>query len=259
MIIRTPPPTKGGTSLKPQNRLLAMLPPEVLSGLRPHLKPVSIPRGTVLFEPDEPLRRIYFVEAGAVSLVTVFEDGGTAEMTTVGCEGIVGLASVLGGDTVLGRYIAPVPGRALAIDASRFRSELRGSPELRRACDAYARAFFAHLLQNVACNAAHNVEQRCARWLLMCSEQTENDAIQLTQEGLAEILGVRRSTVTLVACALQEAGLIHYRRGAITVLDRKGLEAAACECYRIVRAGYERTRAHTDPAAGPALGRASNH
>ena len=239
MIGRTLPLVNGDRSPEPRNRLLAALPREVLSSLRAHLKPVSMPRGRVLCEMDEPLRRVYFVEAGAVSLVTVFEDGNTAEMATVGCEGMVGLGTLLGGDTALGRYVAPVPGLALAIDAARFQSELRASPELRRACDAYAQAFFAHLLQNVACNAAHNVEQRCARWLLMCGDQTDNDAFELTQEGLAEMLGVRRSTVTVVAGALQDAGLIHYRRGAITVLDRRGLEAAACECYRLVRAGYE--------------------
>jgi len=212
-----------------------------------------MPRGRVLCEADEPLRRVYFVEAGAVSLVTVFEDGGTAEMATVGCEGMVGLGTLLGGDTALGRYVVPVPGRALAIEASRFQSELRASPELRRSCYAYAQAFFSHLLQNVACNAAHNVEQRCARWLLMCGDQTDDDAFELTQEGLAEMLGVRRSTVTVVAGALQEAGLIHYRRGAIQVVERGGLEAAACECYRIVRAIYERPRALVDAteAAAP--------
>jgi CRP-like cAMP-binding protein len=223
-----------------KNRLLAALPPGTLSRLEAHLKPVSFRRGKVLCEIDEPLSHVYFVEDGAVSLVTVFEDGTTAEMATVGREGVVGIGTVLGGEHALGCYMVPLPGAALAMDASRFRSALRESPTLRAACEAYAQAFLAHLLQNVACTAAHRVEQRCARWLLMCADQTEDGPFELTQEYLAEMLGVRRSTVTVVACTLQAAGLIHYRRGTITVRDRRGLEAAACECYRIVRNRYER-------------------
>ena len=230
----------GSASFKPRNRLLAALPHDALSCLRPHLKPVSLSRGRVLCEADEPLERIYFVEVGAVSLVTVFENGTTAEMATVGSEGMVGIGILLGGEHALGRYVVPVSGFAHAIEASRLRSALRANPELRAACETYAQAFVAHLLQNVACNAAHRVEQRCARWLLMCADQTENDTFELTQEYLAEMLGVRRSTVTVVAGTLQQAGLIHYRRGAITILDRPGLEATVCECYRIVRNGYAR-------------------
>jgi CRP-like cAMP-binding protein len=230
----------GSASFKPRNRLLAALPHDALSCLRPHLKPVSLSRGRVLSEADEPLERVYFVEVGAVSLVTVFENGTTAEMATVGSEGMVGIGILLGGEHALGRYVVPVSGFAHAIEASRLRSALRVSPELRTACETYAQAFVAHLLQNVACNAAHRVEQRCARWLLMCADQTEHDTFELTQEYLAEMLGVRRSTVTVVAGTLQQSGLIHYRRGAITILDRPGLEATVCECYRIVRNGYER-------------------
>jgi CRP-like cAMP-binding protein len=228
--------------LKPRrNRLLSALPHEVLSSLRPHLKPVSLPRGRVLCDAEEPLKRVYFVEAGLVSLVSVFEDGTTPEMATVGREGMVGIGIFLGGEHALGRYVVPVPGFALAIEASGFQGALRESPALRAACEAYAQAFLRHLLQNIACNAAHRVEQRCARWLLTCHDQAEHDAFELTQEYLAEVLGVRRSTVTVVAGTLQQAGLIRYRRGAITVLDRPGLEATACECYRIVRDGYERS------------------
>ena len=226
--------------LKPKNRLLAALPHEVLSSLRPHLKPVSLPRGRVLCDAEEPLKRVYFVESGVVSLVTVFEDGTTPEMATVGREGMVGIGALLGGDTALGRYVVPVPGFALAMEASRFQGALRESPELRAACEVYAQAFVGHLLQNIACNAAHCVEQRCARWLLTCHDQAEQGTVQLTQEYLAEMLGVRRSTVTVVAGLLQQAGLIHYRRGTINVLDHLGLETAACECYRIIRDGYER-------------------
>ena len=229
---------------RPRNRLLAALPHDVLSSLRSHLRPISLTRGMVLCETDEPLRRVYFVETGAVSVVTVFAEGASAEMATVGREGVVGIAALLGGEHALGRYVVSMRGLALAIETSRFRSALRDSAALRAACEAYAQVFLAHLLQNVACNATHNVEQRCARWLLTGADRTEGDTFELTQEYLAEMLGVRRSTVTDIAGALRRAGVIRYRRGTITVLDRQRLEAAACECYRIVRDGYERRAGH---------------
>jgi CRP-like cAMP-binding protein len=238
-MLECAPALADSAPLKPRNRLLAALPNEVLSSLRPHLKPVSLPRGRVLCDAEEPLKRVYFVEAGVVSLVTVFEDGTTPEMATVGREGMVGIGALLGGDHALGRCVVPVPGFALAMEASQFHRALPESPEFRAACEAYAQAFVGHLLQNVACNAAHSAEQRCARWLLMCHDHAEHDTVELTQECLAEMLGVRRSTVTVVAGSLQQAGLINYRRGAIKVLDRLGLKAAACECYRIVHDGYE--------------------
>lgn len=232
------------TELAPRNRLLAALSHDVLRCLRPHLKPVCLARGSVLCEPDEPLRRVYFVETGAVSLVTVFEDGATAEMATVGREGVVGIGTLLGGEHALGRYVVPLPGFAFAVEACRFQSVLRENAELRAACEGYAQAFLANLLQNVACNACHQVEQRCARWLLMCDDQAEDASFELTQEYLAEMLGVRRSTVTVVAGTLQSAGLIRYHRGAITVVDRRRLEAVACECYRIVRDRHEQSLIH---------------
>ena len=223
----------------PRNRLLAALPHDVLLGLRPSLKPVSLPRGRVLWEVDEPLRGVYFLETGAVSLVTVFEDGSTAEMATVGREGVLGIDLLLGGEQALARYVVSVSGLALTVETCRFRNVLQHYPELCTTCEGYARGFVANLLRNVACNSTHKVEQRCARWLLMCGDHTEDDTFELTQEYLSEMLGVRRSTVTIVASALQQAGLIRYRRGAITVLDRRGLEAVACECYQIVRDSYE--------------------
>jgi CRP-like cAMP-binding protein len=227
----------------PRNRLLAALPREILSSLRPHLKPVSLPRGRVLCDADEPLTRVYFVEAGLISLVTGFEDGTTPEMATVGREGIVGIGALLGDEHALGRYVVPVPGFALAMEVSRFQGALREDPDLRAACEVYAQAFVRHLLQNIACHAAHSMEQRCARWLLTSADRTEDDTFELTQECLAQMLGVPESTCTAVVGSLQQAGLIDYRRGAIHVLDRLGLEAATCECYRIIRDGYERSLA----------------
>jgi CRP-like cAMP-binding protein len=238
------------TECKPRNRLLAALPDEALWSLRPHLRTVPLPRGSVLCESGERLGRVCFPEAGAISLVTVFEDGSTAEMATVGREGVVGIGALLGGEHAFGRHVVAVSGSALVVEASRFRSALRENGALRATCETYAQAFLAHLLQNVACNAIHKVDQRCARWLLMCHDQAEGASFELTQEYLAEMLGVRRSTVTVTAGSLQREGLIHYRRGAITVLDRRGLEATACECYQIVRDTYERSLLPASPS-GP--------
>jgi CRP-like cAMP-binding protein len=158
----------------------------------------------------------------------------------VGREGIVGIGALLGDEHALGRYVVPVPGFALAMEVSRFQGALREDPDLRAACEVYAQAFVRHLLQNIACHAAHSMEQRCARWLLTSADRTEDDTFELTQECLAQMLGVPESTCTAVVGSLQQAGLIDYRRGAIRVLDRLGLEAAACECYRIVRDRCER-------------------
>jgi CRP-like cAMP-binding protein len=220
------------------NRLLLGLVPEELRRLRPYLEPVRLVVHKVLFEANQPLTRVYFIEAGVISMVSVFEDGTTAEMATVGREGVVPVGSLFGGKTALGYCVVQVQGSALAMDSARFSTALAESPKLRAACGAYAQAFFAQLLQNVACNAAHTVEERCARWLLT-SHDRSGDTFPLTHEVLAEMLGVRRSTVTLVARAFQNAGLIQYRRGILSVLDRAGLEAAACECYRVIRNRYE--------------------
>ena len=224
---------------KPRNRILATLSRQVVLSLLPHLKPEILPRGKVLCDVDEPLTRVYFVERGLVSMVAVFEDRTTAEMATVGREGLVGLGSILGGGQSFGRYVVPVSGMALAIEVGRFRSALRESPELRAACEAYAQAFLREALQTAACNSVHMVEERCARWLLMSHDRSDGDTLTLTQGYLADMLGVCRSTVTLAAGALQRAGIIRYRRGAISVLDRPGLEMVSCECYRIIRNQYE--------------------
>ena len=241
------------TRSKPRNRLLAALPHEVLSSVRPHLKPVSLAWGRVLGEANAPLTRVYFVETGVVSLLAVFEDRTTAEMATVGREGVVGVSAILGGGSALGRYVVPMHGIALTVEVSRFRSLLRDSPPLRAACVAYAQAFLREALQTAACNSVHMVEERCARWLLTSHDRSDGDTITLTQEYLAEMLGVCRSTVTLAAGALQRAGLIRYRRGAIAVLNVPGLEAVSCECYRIIRDHYERLLPITDSKQLPSI------
>ena len=224
----------------PRNRLLAALLPEDLVSLRPHLERVPLVDGRILFEANEPITRVYFVEAGVVSLTAVFQNGTTAEMATVGREGMVGVGSLLGSDAALGRYRVQVPGSALAVEAPRLQGALRKSPALLAVCQAYARAFLGQALQTAACNSVHTVEQRCARWLLMGHDRRESDTFALKQELLAKMLGVCRPTATVAAGALQSAGLIRYSRGVLTVLDRPGLEVASCECYRVIRDHFER-------------------
>ena len=225
----------GRAEFEPKNRLLAALPHGELLDLRPYLEPVVLTRGSILLEGDEPLTRVFFVETAMVSLVTVLESRACAGVALVGRDGLIGMAAMLGSNTALGRHLVHVPGLALALEISRFLGALRTSPNLRAACEAYAQAFLVQVLHAAACNRLHSVEQRSARWLLMCADRMEDDTFELTREGLAEMLGVPRSAATAVVRTLQEAGLIGYRRSALAVLDRQRLEAGACECYRIVR------------------------
>jgi CRP-like cAMP-binding protein len=229
---------RDSSGLEPNNRLLAALPGRDLQNLQLHLEAAPLASGSVLFESDDPLTRVYFVETGVVALLTAVEKRVTVGAATVGREGAVGVASLLlGGDTALGRYRVLVPGSALTTEVPAFRRALRQSPKLRMACEACTRALLVQLLQAVPCTRLHTVEQRCARWLLMCADRTD-DRFELTQKSLAEMLGMPDSTWTAVVGSL--AGLIDYRGDMITVTDPRGLEAAACECYRIVRDRCER-------------------
>jgi CRP-like cAMP-binding protein len=231
----------GSRELEPRNRLLA----SVLSGrdllsFRLHLEAVPLARGSVLFDTDEPLTRIYFMETGVTALLTTLENCAVG-VATVGQEGVVDVHTLLlGGETSLGRCQVLVPGMALVVEVSWFRDALGRSPKLRAACQAYTRALLVQILQAVPCNRLHTVEQRCARWLLMCADRTEGDTFEIARQGLAQMLGVAQPTLTIVVRKLQSEGLIQCRRSAITVVDRRGLETAACECYRIVRNRYPR-------------------
>jgi CRP-like cAMP-binding protein len=219
---------------EPRNRLLSALPSRDLLSLHPHLEAVRLARGSVLFGIDEPLTRVYFIETGVVALLTTLESR-TMGVAAVGREGAVDIQSLLlGGGTTLGRCEVLVPGSALALEVSVFRSALRKSPKLRVACEAFARAMFVQILQAVPCTRLHSAEQRCARWVLM-SDQMADDTVELAMDGLAQVLGLPQPTTAVVVRRLHNDGLICYRRSAITVIDRPRLERAACECYRIVR------------------------
>jgi CRP-like cAMP-binding protein len=232
---------RDSNGFEPHNRLLAALSRTDLQCLQPHIEAAPLARGSILFDIGEPLTRIYFVDTGVVSLLAALDNRVAVGVAAVGREGAVGISSLLlGGDTELGRYQVLVPGSALTMEVSALRTALRQSPKLRMACEACTRALLVQLLQAGPCTSLHTLDQRCARWLLMCADRTEDDSFELAQECVALMLGAPESTCITVFGSLQQARLIDYQRDTITVLDRRRLEAAACECYRIVRDRCER-------------------
>ncbi|MEP0776537.1 Crp/Fnr family transcriptional regulator [Microcoleus sp. ZQ-A2] len=190
--------------------------------------------------PNEPIEYVYFPNSGIISLVNLTEDGGTVEAATVGNEGMVGLPLLLGTDRMIGQAITQIVGDALRMKADVFKQEVTPATLLYSLLLRYTQALMNLISQSVACNCLHSVEERCCRWLLLCQDRVESGEFPLTQEFLAQMLGVRRASVSVVAATLQKAGLIRYRRGKITILDRLGLEAASCECYQIVKQELDR-------------------
>ena len=217
------------------NRLLAALPPDTLALLERDLKHVSLQQGEILFEPGEPVEDIYFPQTGLISLLVLGKDGGATETATVGREGAVGLHGGLGGRRSFTRATTQIAGRFSTIRAGRFEHIANGSAPVRDLILRYTEVLLAEAQQIAACNAMHAAGARLCRWLLQCADRVGRDELPLIQEYLAQMVGVRRTTVSLLAQALQVRGLINYRRGRIVLLDRKGLEQCACECYDIMR------------------------
>lgn len=227
--VSRPPP--GGV----RNHLLAALPKVDRDRLVPTLDVVPLKLKELLQKPGGPVDFVYFPGGGFCSMVTVLEDGGMVEVATVGREGLVGGHALLDGSSAPSALM--VQGESdtcyrMTVDAFRREMERRGA--FNEMVTRYTRAFVSFIMQSTACNAAHTVEQRLARWLLMARDRMESDEFPLTQEFAAMMLGATRPTVTVVAGTLQRAGLITYRRGRITILDRRKLETASCECYRTV-------------------------
>ena len=234
-------PPKSGTLDAPfsaRNLLLEALPPLERALLLSHLKRVSFVTGAVVYAADAPVTHVYFIENCVMSVLALLRDGEAVEVGTIGNEGVVGLALFFGAERGPRRTIAQIPGDALSMTVAEFQRAVDGSPILQRLLVRYAEAYFDQVAQSVACNRLHTVEQRCARWLLMTHDRVGRENFTLTQEFLAYMLGVRRPGVTVAAGALQRLGLIRYTRGRISVLDRPGLEAASCECYRAVRDSF---------------------
>ncbi|MBO1909267.1 Crp/Fnr family transcriptional regulator [Microvirga sp. 3-52] len=221
------------------NRLLAALEPEDLAYLEPYLARIELQRGQVLYESGETVKYTYFPLDAMVSLVTMMRDGKSAEMALFGCEGLFGLVSAFVTRQAFGRYIVQLGGSASRIELPRMHAAMASRPAIQRLVLRYTEALIAQTLQSVACNAVHNVEARCCRWILMSQDRVGDAELPLTHEFLAEMLGVQRSTVSEVTRALQDKGLIQQGRGMITVLDRPALQQAACECYQIIRQRYQ--------------------
>ena len=224
----------------PRNRLLAALPQADLERLAPHLERVYLERGTVIYDPHVPIEQVCFPEGALISIVSVMSDGTAIETATIGVEGMVGHAIFHGAPMATEQAFTQIPGEAVLMKADAFRAALAESEALRRLMHLHALAIFTLVAQTSGCNRRHSVEERLARWLLTVHDRIESDRLNLTQQFLSQMLGVRRATVTVAAGALQRAGLIKYTRGKITVLDRAGLERASCECYRIIRSAYDR-------------------
>ena len=217
------------------NHLLAAVPRQAHQRLLTGLEPVSLTYGQVLYEPAEPIRHVYFPIDCLVSLLTTVDKQRTLEVGMVGNEGMVGMPMALGIGISAVRALVQGSGSALRMTAARFRAEFKKNLPLQRALFRYTHLLMAQISQTAACNRFHEAEARLARWLLMTSDRVHADEFRLTHEFLAHMLGVRRVGVTKAARVLQRKKLIDYSRGHIRILDRKGLEAAACTCYRIVK------------------------
>ena len=223
------------------NRIVAALPEHERTIVEAKLEKLDLPVRFMLYELGKPIEYVYFIATGVGSLMTPMKDGPSVELATVGSEGMVGMPLFLGGETTTtSRAFMQVNGWGFRMRARDFQDVLGQCPELNKLLLRYAQALMTQMAQNAACNRTHGVEERCARWLLMTRERVQGDTFELTQEFIAQMLGVRRPTVSIAAGILAQAGLISYVRGRITILDRDGLEEAACECYQIIRNEFER-------------------
>jgi CRP-like cAMP-binding protein len=224
-----------------KNLLLACLPRDVYGRIEADLKPVSLSRGEVLHRAGETIRTLYFPITCLISITVTMDEGQTVETGAVGRREVVGVNAFMGGrETTQTEYVVQVAGDALKISAERLKEEFNRSTEMRGVMLKYTQAFVAQISQNVACNRTHNLDERCARWLLEVRERIESDELPLTHEFIAQMLGVRRAGVSEAAGRLRERGLIDYTRGHIHVIDAQMLEATSCECYMVLKEEYDR-------------------
>lgn len=221
------------------NFILSSLPEDEYQALRPHLEFFPTPLKTVLFERGKEIRYAYFPLSGAHSVLAIMEDGAAVEVGTVGYEGLSTVDLLTGSTQASETTICQVPGDSLRISAERFNEVLEQAPQLRRLCYRFLQAYLSQVSQSVACNRLHTTEERFARWILHSHDRARGETFQLTQEFLADMLGVHRPSISLIARSFQQAGLIRYSRGIITILDREGVEEACCECYGVVKRQFE--------------------
>ncbi len=235
------------------NKLLASLDRADLSRLISHLEPVELKSSLPLHEIGAPVSHVFFPLDFMASMVVRMADGSEIESGTIGNEGIVGVPALMDGDIPFVETFVQIPGTALRLSLDRFRRELARGGGLADAVSEYTRNLLRLIVQSSACNLAHSLPQRCARMLLICSDSVSRDTFRITQEFLAELLAVRRASVTVIAGKLKAAGLLQYRNGTVTIRDRAGLERASCECYRVIRAQLDldqRVRSDRPPAVG---------
>jgi CRP-like cAMP-binding protein len=223
-----------------QNLLLASLGEEVRLRLFPHLEPVELPLGKVLYESGGALRHVYFPTDSIVSLLYVMESGASAEISVVGNDGLIGISLFMGGESTPSRAVVQSAGSAYRLPGQRLKDEFNRHGELLQLLLRYTQALITQMAQTAVCNRHHSVDQQLARWLLLSLDRLPSNQLTMTQDLIANMLGVRREGVTEAAGKLQKLGIIHYARGHITVLDRAALEANACECYAVVRRETDR-------------------
>jgi CRP-like cAMP-binding protein len=223
-----------------RNRLLRVLPPEDFAHLAPALEHVELALRQILHEPDRPVAHIHFPEDGMVSMLAPLEDGQAMEVGLVGREGLVGLAALLGADGASTEALVQAPGTAWRVEAGAAKAVFDRSAGVRAPLLRYVQAFHSQVAQSSACNGRHGLEERLARWVLMAHDRAEGDSFPMTHEFMALMLGVRRAGVTVAVGILEKAGAVAHERGRITVVDRRRLEGASCECYRTVRRRFDR-------------------
>src|SRR5947208_2837213 len=219
----------------PRNRLLTALPSRHLKRLMPELEYIECQREQILIDADGSLDHVFFPDSGVVSVVAVYADGSIIEMATIGREGCTGVQAIFGAKISSVRLLVQIPGSATKMSRAAFTRAMESMPSFRTLMYAYVHAFLEQVLVSGACNGAHSLGERLARWLLMMRDRSDSDALSISQGLLAEMLGVQRPTITNAARKLEDAGLIARGRRQITILDREGLTGASCECYHFVR------------------------
>jgi CRP-like cAMP-binding protein len=222
------------------NRLLATLPGELFERLRPHLELVPLPLGWAVYESGGAQSYMYFPTTAIVSLLYVLKDGASAEIAVVGNDGLVGISLFMGGETTPSRAVVQSEGQGYRLKAAVLKTEFESGGPLQHLLLRYTQALITQMAQTAVCNRHHAVEQQLCRWLLLSLDRLPSNELVMTQELIANMLGVRREGVTQAAGRLQELGIIEYSRGRITVLDRPQLEVLVCECYAVVRRETER-------------------
>ncbi|MGA7178475.1 MAG: Crp/Fnr family transcriptional regulator [Thiobacillaceae bacterium] len=223
-----------------QNHLLAALPADEYARILPNLELVPMPLGEALYEPGSQMRHVYFPTTSIVSLLYVMADGASAEIAIVGNEGVVGVSLFMGGETTTSRAVVQSAGHGYRLKGSLLKDEFFHAGPMQHLLLRYTQALLTQMAQTAVCNRHHSLDQQLCRWLLLSLDRLRSNDLVMTQELIANMLGVRREGVTEAAGNLQKAGLIHYSRGKITVVDRPGLESRVCECYQVVKKEFDR-------------------